>query len=349
MKKLILFLLLIPFLSFSQQILHSGEPDWYNGEPLILSNLKPYQPLSCPSNSILNTGYPAWTNYWAGYMIKINNISTCSITINCFEARFQGTTGYRIYTKTGTFVGFETNAASWILVGTANNVTGISTVGPSPIPIAVNVIIPPLSSQSFYLTRTDNLIANRHLYITGTGVAGITVYSADANIQITEGSYIDPFFAFLNVGVRRPSLNVYYNIICSPLPLELINFEVKNLNNINKIDWEFISENIDELSLERSTDCKNWEILKEYFNLSNSTHNNSFYDFDYKNTFNYYRLKFFDKGEYKYSKIIVIDNNIHKSDSKINFDILGRESNPNNQEIIIIYHSDGKTEKIIKQ
>lgn len=197
MKKLLNILLLLITLNLSSQthVLHTNEPDWYNGKELHYDNFKILKPLACASNSIISSGYPAWTNYWAGYMIKINNISTCSVTINCFETRFQGTSGYRIYTKTGTFVGFELNALAWTLVGTTNNLTGLSTIAPTPIPIAVNITIPPLSSQSFYLTRTDNVVANRHLYVTGVGIAGTTVYSSDANIQITEGSYIDPFFA----------------------------------------------------------------------------------------------------------------------------------------------------------
>ena len=347
MKKLLLILLLIPFLSFSQQVLHAGEPDWYNGEPLILSNLKSTQPLSCPSNSTISTGYPLWTNYWAGYMIKINNISTCSVTINCFEARFQGTSGYRIYTKTGTFVGFELNAAAWGLVGTAANLTGISTVGPTPIPIAVNVIIPPGSSQSFYLTRTDNVIANRHLYVTGLGTAGTTIYASDANIQITEGSYIDPYFAFLNIGTRRPSLDVYYNMTCSILPLELLKFEALNEDQINKINWKVSTNDVDELSIERSVDGENWEVIKEYYALLNSSLENSFYDMDYENTINYYRLKYFDKGNFYYSKIMAVDNRISNKTPLKYTDILGREANKDSKGIILIHHSDGKTEKII--
>ncbi len=122
-------------------------------------------------------------------MVNINNTSTNTITINCFEARFQGTSGYRIYTKPGTLVGFELNAATWSMVSAvASGVTSISTTTSYPIPISVNVNINPRTTQAFCLTRTDNTIANRHLYIAGSGTAGSTVYSSDSDLQVTEGS-----------------------------------------------------------------------------------------------------------------------------------------------------------------
>lgn len=229
MKKLLYILLIINQFSFSQI-----ETDWKH-EKWEESNFlyKTTQIMSCPSSNTLSTGYPAWTNYYAGYMIKINNVSSNTVQINCFEARFQGTSGYRIYTKTGTFIGFENTPAAWTLVGTANNVVGISTTTSSPIPILMNIPINPGNSQSFYLTRTDNLVANRHLYISGTGTPGTTIYASDANLQITEANYLDCFF-ILQVGARRPSLQVYYNLIL-PLPIEsqpqIISTEPNNISS----------------------------------------------------------------------------------------------------------------------
>lgn len=228
MKKLLLIVLVCLFgNTFGQSV--SRDTSYTQG---IESTLKTTATCGAPW---ITTGYPAWTNYWAGYMINIINTSICPIEINSFEARFQGTSGYRIYTKSGTFVGFELNSAAWALVGTTNNLTGLSTVAPTPIPIAVNITIPPGGIQGFYLTRTDNVVANRHLYVPGTGTAGTTVYASDGNLSITEGSYIDPYFAFLNAGTRRPSLDVCYTINCV---LEYEEDSVLTISQATDVMWK---------------------------------------------------------------------------------------------------------------
>ncbi len=350
MKKLLILFLSILTINLKAQtkVLHAGELDWYEGEqpiPLIY-NQKTNQVMSCASGALLSTGYPLWTNYWAGYMIKINNISTCSITINCFEARFDGTSGYRIYTKTGTFVGFETTAGSWILVGTVASITSISTIAPTPIPIAVNVTIPPASSQSFYLTRTDNVIANRHLYITGLGTAGTTVYANDANIQITEGSYVDPFFAALQIGVRRPSLDIYYTKVCSVLPVELIDFKGSAKNDYNALEWSTITEhNNDHFILESSLDGVKFNEVHK-INSQGDSYNKITYHF---NDFNlntdkitYYQLISVDnQGIKEYSNIIAIENQLLTKKVIKTLNILGQEVSSDYDGIKIIYYSDG--------
>ncbi|HRD39902.1 MAG TPA: hypothetical protein PLC65_14830 [Bacteroidia bacterium] len=264
-------------------------PEQFSGEKIMW----------CASANTLVTGYPAWLNYWAGWMVNINNISTNTITINCFEARFQGTSGYRIYTKTGTFVGFELNAAAWTLVGTAANVTGISTTTSTPIPIAVNVNINPGATQAFYLTRTDNTIANRHLYVAGAGTAGTTVYSSDANLQVTEGSYVDPFFAFLNAGTRRPSFQIYYSIY-NPLPVELGNFKCSSDKTGTQLSWTTYSEkNNAYFSVERSQNGVDFEEIGQVEGAINSNQimNYSFKDNLPKRGVNYYRLKQVDVND----------------------------------------------------
>lgn len=252
----------------------------------------------CATANTLVTGFPAWTHSWAGWMVNITNISTNTITINCFEARFQGTSGYRIYTKTGTFVGFEANAAAWTLVGTAANVTGISTTTSSPIPIAVNVNINPGATQAFYLTRTDNLTTTRHLYIAGSGTAGTTVYSSDANLQLKEGNYVDVYYILMG-GPRRPSMQVYYSIY-NPLPVELGNFKCSSDKTGTQLNWTTYNEkNNAYFSVQRSQNGADFEEIGRVEGAINSNEikNYSFKDNLPKRGVNYYRLKQVDVND----------------------------------------------------
>jgi hypothetical protein len=331
--------------------LHAGELDWpISTETSNQTAFKSSQIMACAANTIFTTGYPAWTNYWAGYMFRVINTSTCDITVNCFEARFDGTSGYRIYTKTGTFIGFELLVGSWTLVGSIpSGLASISTVTCTPIPIVVGVTIPAGSSQSFYLSRTDNLVANRHLYNTGTGTAGTTIYSFDANVQITEAEYVDPFFAALQVGTRRPSFNMYYDKVCGVLPIELISFEGVSMVNSNQLKWVTATEtNNDYFILERSEDGLNWTKIGKVDGSGSSYQNKtySFNDNGFKNTLNYYRLTQVDyNGESKKSKMIAIDN---QKDSPVIIkmtNIIGQDVYEDFNGLKFIYYSDGTVKK----
>lgn len=347
MKKiLVAILFLFQAEAFSQNVLRAGETDWpITSSESLQKSMAPLSPAAfCISGSTMSTGYPAWTNYYAGYMIKINNISACPITIDCFSARFQGTSGYRIYTKTGTFIGFETLPGSWVPVGTAAAVTGTSTTAPSDIPITVNVVIPAGQSQSFYLTRTDNIVANRHLYNTGTGTAGTTVYAADANLQITEAEYLDTYF-LLQVGVRRPSLDVHYTLNC-PLPIELLNFDGEFKNGANRLSWTCATEkNNDYFSLERSIDGVTFNEIATIDGAGNSTQQTS-YSFDdrifIKDTVNYYRLKQVDfNGNFEYFHIVAIENDSQTSTLLKKINLLGEEVKEGYNGVYVEIYSDG--------
>lgn len=296
----------------------------------------------------LSTGYPAWTNYWAGWMIKIINNNSCPIIINSFEARFQGTSGYRIYTKTGTFIGFETNSAAWTLVGSLASLTGVSTVGPTAIPIVVNVTIPAGGSQSFYLTRSDNLTANRHLYVPGTGTAGTTIYASNADLSITEGEYVDPFFAVLEVGVRRPSFDVCYTISC-PLPIELLSFTATPNGNSNLLKWSTATEtNNDYFAIEKTGDGISWTEIGRVVGAGNSTHilNYQFSDNNLIAGVSYYRLKQVDyNGQYTYSNIVAIDNGFLAKKIVRTTNIIGQEVSSDFDGVKLIYYSDGTVVK----
>jgi len=354
MKKILIGILtFISLNTFAQNTLHAGETDWRDDYTPENSFQAKSTTAGC-GTPFLSTGYPAWTNYWAGWMVNIVNVNACPIVINSFEARFQGTTGYRIYTKVGTFVGFELLAGSWTLVGNLAALTGTSVVAPTAIPIAVGITIPAGATQGFYLTRSDNVIANRHLYVPGAGIAGTTIYATDGNLSITEGSYVNPYFAALQVGVRRPSFDVCYTINC-PLPIELVSFEGRSYSHFNQLTWVTVTEtNNDYFIIERSEDAYDWvSVGKVYGNgTSHTSILYTFKDNNYSNTLNYYRLKQVDRsGEYTYSDIITVDNSNNPHPIPISrLNMLGQPVvDETYKGIVIEYYSDGSVIKRIQE
>jgi hypothetical protein len=356
LKKIIISMLLLVFGvdAYSQNILSAdSRPDTVSYEYA----LKTSAVMASCGTPAVSTGYPVFLNFWAGWMVNIINTNACPIVINGFDARFQGTSGYRIYTKTGTFVGFQTTAGAWTLVGTLASLTGTSTTAPTAIPIAVNAVIPAGGTRAFYLTRSDNLVANRHLYVAGVGTAGTTVYASDANLSITEASYIDPYFAALQVGSRRPSFDVCYTINCL-LPIELLSFSGSNSSDGNVLKWETATEqNNDYFIIEKSIDGLSWSEVTSIDGAGNSTtrHEYQYTDNYQLNNITYYRLTQVDyNGQRETFNIISVeikpDKRIVKSVKC--YDLLGRNSDCNQPgihiEITEYTNSETRVKKIQK-
>lgn len=343
----ILLLLLLPLMANSQQTLVASELSEDARPEGIKDDVGGQEKTAACGTPWVSGGYPAWTNYWGGYQFNIINLSATDITIHSFEARFQGTAGYRIYTKTGTFVGFETNAAAWTLVGSiAGGLTGVSTTAPTPIPIPVEICIPAGATQAFYLTRSDNLVANRHLYITGTGTPGTTIYASDANLGITEAHYVTPYFAALYAQSRRPSLDVCYSVGCTMLPVELVKFEAENDNGRNYVTWWTATErDNDYFVVERSNDGVNFKEIGTMDGQGNSQHLVSyrFSDLYYKRgEVNYYRLKQVDfNGAVEYHDVISVDNTDEEALLIGTYNMMGQEVGANYEGLKVMVFGDG--------
>ena len=98
------------------------------------------------------------------------------------------------------------------------------------------------------------------------------------------------------------------------LPVELITFNAKlNSKQIVDINWSTASEiNNSYFTIERSSDAKNFEIVKTVAGAGNSTVILKYYSFDEKPLpgISYYRLKQTDfDGSFEYSEIISVKNN----------------------------------------
>lgn len=153
-----------------------------------------------------------------GIMFDIEAIS--DVTVTGFSANLCDTGPYdmEIYTKTGTHIGFEANAAAWTLIG---NAVGVATVGPdleTPIPIVINVPIPAGQVAAFYVTESANT-GNNMCYTDGGSPPQPAPYIPvlqDANIIVYEGTGKD--YAFGNSYYpRMPNFTIEYE--CCPAPL----------------------------------------------------------------------------------------------------------------------------------
>ena len=124
------------------------------------------------------------------------------------------------------------------------------------------------------------------------------------------------------------------NFLQTPLPIELISFNAKPIDNrVVQLDWTTASEiNNDYFTIEKSKDIIDWKEVKNVDGAGNSTLLISYTAVD-ENPYHgisYYRLKQTDfDGQYSYSKIRVVNINDLES-SQINI-----YPNPTNAQITI--------------
>jgi hypothetical protein len=104
-------------------------------------------------NSLPTTG--ALTGFAKGTMFDVVP-PLIAQTIGSFDQVFasNGVSDVEIYTKTGTWQGFETNPGAWSLLGGTTVAHSYGQLVPIPIP--VNVTVPTGATQAFYITVTDS-------------------------------------------------------------------------------------------------------------------------------------------------------------------------------------------------
>lgn len=141
---------------------------------------------------------------------------------------------------------------------------------------------------------------------------------------------------------------------CSPLNIDLTEFNGENRAEYNNLNWSCASEkNNNYFLLQRSNDGGTWEQVSLIYGAGNSNETTyySFKDFNYKkDDFNYYRLVQVDyDGKKEASSIISIDNNISSSKKVIKtINLLGKDVDETYNGTIIYYYSDGTHQKVLK-
>lgn len=112
-----------------------------------------------------------------------------------------------VFSKLGTHVGFEANAAAWTLaVSGPVTVSALATPSPvlnftTPIPVAAG------ERRAFYINRDAGAGPNLN---TSNGVGGGVVTALDANLLIFEGTEIDGVFGGVAVLNRIPNMTIHY-------------------------------------------------------------------------------------------------------------------------------------------
>jgi gliding motility-associated-like protein len=165
-----------------------------------------FSPLSTPT--VTNNGQ-------SGIMFDVQAIGTNSLNMTQLAADFDnGTYTINIYWKTGTHVGFTTNAAAWTLLGSATwTATGGVNVN---IPILFSKLLCPGQTNAFYITTAGAAGPSTCNYSNGTAVGAVAAQNAD--MRILQGTGKAANFG-TNFTPRVPNVKIYYTCqssCCTP-------------------------------------------------------------------------------------------------------------------------------------
>lgn len=139
---------------------------------------------------------------------------------------------------------------------------------------------------------------------------------------------------------------------CTPLPVELISFDVQAEENLNLLEWSTLSEtNAAYYSVQRSEDGINWNELDQIPAAGNSSVRQDYMYRDYFHTksVNYYRLIQVDfDGKKEDLGTVSIDNRSGKTIEKI-INLMGEEVGEGYPGIKVYIYTDGSTAKIVSR
>ena len=110
-------------------------------------------------------------------------VATNAVRVTGFQQAWlsTGAVTAEVYFKTGTHVGFETNAGAWTLLGSQAGIVPDGSLDLTPILIPIDVRIPAGARVAFYVTGTTGTVN----YTNGTAVGNLL--ATDGNIDILEG------------------------------------------------------------------------------------------------------------------------------------------------------------------
>ena len=140
-----------------------------------------------------------------GFMFDVQNTSGTEIRITGLDQSIDqfGVYDFEIYTRSGSYEGFESTPSAWTLVGQALGVPVALTGSVVPIPIPVNLTVPPYGTQALYVTNRGSATLRLRGWSGGLngGKGNTTATDGVLNVVCGVGKFY-PFTYTLNQQVR---------------------------------------------------------------------------------------------------------------------------------------------------
>lgn len=181
--------------------------------------------------------------------------------------------------------------------------------------------------------------------------SGVSASGFTATITPPSGTFTgtEEFYLVMDGNAGASCTYTLQGINVQPVPVDLVYFKVKVLNNANYVTFEVASQsNNDYFTIQRSIDNENWADIK-YIDGSGTTSQSAKYgytDMDFHRGINYYRLKQTDfDGSSHFSESVSVDNGVNGKIVESVHNMQGQVVALDTPGLIIIQYTDGTIEK----
>lgn len=181
--------------------------------------------------------------------------------------------------------------------------------------------------------------------------SGVSATGFTSTISAAAGTFTgtEEFYLVMDGNAGASCTYTLTGINVIPLPIDIVSFQVKKLENANLIKFEVASQtNNDYFTIERTSDGMNWTGITNIDGEGTIKQQivYSFADTNFDLGFNYYRIKQTDfDGNSTYSDIRVVNNKVTSTEIERVVNSLGQEVSINHPGIVFVVYVDGKTEK----
>lgn len=181
--------------------------------------------------------------------------------------------------------------------------------------------------------------------------SGVSASGFTATISPASGTFTgtEEFYLIMDGNAGASCTYTLQGVNVQPLPIDLIYFKVKPLNNANYVTFQVASQtDNDYFTIQRSTDNENWADIKTIDGAGTTTQSSKYgyTDTEFHRGLNYYRLMQTDfDGTSRYSESVSVENG---SDGKVVatvHNMQGQQVTVDTPGLIIIQYTDGSIEK----
>lgn len=181
--------------------------------------------------------------------------------------------------------------------------------------------------------------------------SGVSTTGFTATITPAAGTFLgtEEFYLVMDGNAGASCTYTLLGVNVVPLPIEMVSFQIKKLENANLLKFVVASQNNnDYFTIERTTDGVNWTDIGTIDGAEDTKQQiaYSFVDDKYEPALNYYRIKQSDfDGNFSYSEVRVVNNKEEAKTIVSTINSMGQSVSIDTSGIVFVLFEDGSIEK----
>ncbi len=181
--------------------------------------------------------------------------------------------------------------------------------------------------------------------------SGVTATGFTGTVTIASGTFTgtEEFYLVMDGNAGASCTYTLQGINVQPLPVDIISFYAKALDNANLLKFSVASQtDNDYFTIQRTEDGENWTDIGTIDGEGSTSQqrNYQWVDDDFRYGYNYYRIRQTDfNGFHSYSDLVVVNNTKPAKEVASVYNLFGQQTDINAGGLVIIQYTDGTSEK----